>query len=153
MPHLFQHMQQTFTFALTHPEMIRSPDADRRQEVLCIHYVAEICAKIDLGLSEDQIMEQVQELGIVHLLLENLVQYHTLYSKATQKQACLALSGIMETEAFKSKPDGFLTDMEHKKLLVQLDEEFFREQFPDYATKKTVRPLLDCVSKVKYQVK
>jgi hypothetical protein len=153
MPHLFQHMQQTFIFALTHPEMIRSPDADRRQEVLCIHYVAEICAKIDLGLSEDQIMELVQELGIVNLLIENLVKYHTLYSKATQKQACLALSGIMGTETFKSRLDGFLTDVEHKKLLVQLDEQFFKEQFPDYATKKTVRPLLDCVSKVKYQVK
>jgi hypothetical protein len=47
MPGLFDHLGKTLAFALAHSEMVRSPDADRRQEILCLHYIAAIFEKIE----------------------------------------------------------------------------------------------------------
>ncbi len=47
MPGLFDHLGKTLTFSLAHSEMVRSPDADRRQEVLSLHYIAAIFEKIE----------------------------------------------------------------------------------------------------------
>jgi len=151
MPALFEHMSRTLTFSLSHPEMVKSPDADRRQEVLTLHYIAEIFAKIE-GLQEDRIMDLIQEHNITSLIIENMTIYFQEYSKPTRQQACLALSGIMGSEAFKSAPDTYLTTKEDKQKLVNLDGTVFKEQFPDYGSKKLVRPLLDAASKCKYQI-
>jgi len=151
MPALFEHMGKTLTFSLTHPEMVRSPDADRRQEVLTLHYLAEIFLKIE-GLQEDRILDLVSEHNVVNLLLDNVTIYFNEYSVPTKEQACMALSGIFATEEYQSSPDRFLATKEDKKKLVNLDNTVFKEQFPDYASKKKVRPLLDAASKCKYQI-
>jgi len=151
MPALFEHMGKTLTFSLTHPEMVKSRDADRRQEVLSLHYLAVIFQKIE-GLQEDRIMELVGEHNIIGLVIDNITIYFPEYSTSTKQQSCLALSGIFSTEEYKSSPDRFFPTKEDKMKLVDLDETVFKVQFPDYAAKKNVRPLLDAVSKLKYQI-
>lgn len=47
MPALFEHMGKTLEFSLTHSEMIRSPDADRRQEALSLHYLSAMFEKME----------------------------------------------------------------------------------------------------------
>mmetsp|Transcript_24776 Transcript_24776/g.62804 ORF Transcript_24776/g.62804 Transcript_24776/m.62804 type:complete len:296 (-) Transcript_24776:101-988(-) len=151
MPALVEHMGKTLTFSLTHPEMVKSRDADRRQEVLSLHYLAEIFQKIE-GLQEDRIMDVVQEHNITGLVIDNIATYFSEYSAPTKQQACLALSGLFSTEEYKSSPDRFLPTKEDKKKLVDLDDAVFKAQFPDYGSKKNVRPLLDAVAKCKYQI-
>mmetsp|Transcript_8399 Transcript_8399/g.20908 ORF Transcript_8399/g.20908 Transcript_8399/m.20908 type:complete len:298 (+) Transcript_8399:194-1087(+) len=151
MPSLFEHMGQTLEFSLSHSEMPRSPDADRRQEILSLHYLAAMFDKIE-RLQEDRIMDLIMEHKVTELVIKNVTLYHTFYSPNTKKQAALAMSGIMSTEAFKSSPHTFVPSLEVKKELVELDANFLKDEFPDYAAKKQIRPLLDTIGKFKYKL-
>lgn len=57
---LLQHISQTLIFSLSHPEMAKSPDADHRQEVLCLYYLAMTFTHLE-DLNEDRIMELLQQ--------------------------------------------------------------------------------------------
>ena len=46
-PALINHIGQTLNFSLTHPEMVKAPDSERRQEVLVIHNLSSIFENIE----------------------------------------------------------------------------------------------------------
>lgn len=125
MPLLLEHMGRTLTFALTHSEMVRSPDSARRQEILCVHYMAYIFDNLD-DLPEDRIMELICEHDLLSLLVRNVSLYHTYYSTATKRDAAKALSGLLAAEDFKTSPDKFLTQPDLKKLIVQTETDYVK---------------------------
>lgn len=57
---LLEHLSETLKFSLSHPEMVKSPDAERRQEALAISYLATILEKLE-DLPEDRIMDLLQQ--------------------------------------------------------------------------------------------
>ena len=157
MPLLLEHMARTLSFSLSHSEMVRSPDSARRQEVLCVTYLALIFGHIDV-LQEDRIMDLISEHNVLWLLARNVELYHTFYAAATRIDAGKALSGILGSEDFKTSPERFLSapsdqaSLDVKKMLVSLEGGFIKENFSDFASKKPVRGLLDAISRFKYQL-
>ena len=125
MPLLIDHMGRTLTFSLSHSEMVRSPDSARRQEVLCVHYLAHIFDHLD-NLQEDRILDLISEHNLLCLLVRNVSLYHTYYTDATKKDAAKALSGILGAEDCKTSPDKFLTQPDLKKLIVQTEADYVK---------------------------
>lgn len=125
MPLLLDHMGRTLTFSLDHSEMVRSPDSARRQEILCVHYLAYVFDHIE-NLQEDRIMELISEHNLLCLLVRNVSKYHSYYSSATKKDASKALSGILGAEDFKTNPDKYLTQPDMKKLIVQTEADYVK---------------------------
>lgn len=128
MPLLLDHMGRTLTFSLDHSEMVRSPDSARRQEILCVHYLAYVFEHIE-NLQEDRIMELICEHNLLCLLVRNVSKYHSYYSSATKKDASKALSGILGAEDFKTNPDKYLTQPDMKKLIVQTEADYVKVWF------------------------
>mmetsp|Transcript_54888 Transcript_54888/g.128325 ORF Transcript_54888/g.128325 Transcript_54888/m.128325 type:complete len:304 (-) Transcript_54888:105-1016(-) len=151
MPALIVHMGHCLKFSLSHSEMVRSPDADRRQEVLCHHYLAAMFDRME-NLQEDRILELMQENDIFSLVVTNVEKFHEFFSVPTKINATKAMSGILGSEAFKTSPSDFVTSTELKKIVVGFEAAYIKELFPDYNAKKTIRPLLDAIAKFKYQV-
>ncbi len=125
MPLLLDHMGKTLTFSLSHSEMVRSPDSARRQEVLCVHYLAHIFDHLD-NLQEDRIMDLISHHDLLCLIVRNVSLYHAYYTDATKKDAAKALSGILGAEDFKTSPDKFLTQPDLKKLIVQTEADYVK---------------------------
>jgi len=151
LPLLLEHIHRTLTFSLVHSEMVRSPDSVRRQEVLCVTYLSHIFDQID-QLNEDRIMDLIQQHSLLPLLVRNIHLYHTFYTSSTKIHAGKAVSGILGSEAFKTSPDSYLTEVDLKKVIVSLEASFVKETFTDFSSKKQVRGLLDAISRFKYQL-
>ncbi|EKX39520.1 hypothetical protein GUITHDRAFT_154440 [Guillardia theta CCMP2712] len=143
-PLFIEHIAKTLEFALMHPEMVRSPDSYRRQEVLAVSYIFHILQAMD-QLQEDRIMEVMQEKKVFPSLVRNIATYHTYYQTNVKKHSVMAVSSFVNTEAFKTNPKAFLQDDETKSLIVSLEESLIKEHFSDYSKKKLIRPLLDFI--------
>mmetsp|Transcript_53875 Transcript_53875/g.109811 ORF Transcript_53875/g.109811 Transcript_53875/m.109811 type:complete len:302 (-) Transcript_53875:353-1258(-) len=152
MPALIIHISNCLKFSLSHSEMVRSPDADRRQEVLCHHYLASIFDRME-HLQEDRIMELMQEHDVFSLVVTNVAKFHEFFSVPTKQKAAKALAGFLGSEALKTTPSAFITNDELKKMIVDMEGQFIKELFPDHPSKKTIRPLLDGIAKFKYETK
>lgn len=93
-PALIVHISDCLKFSLSHSEMVKSPDADRRQEVLCHHYLAAIFGRLD-DLQEDRIMEVMQENDVFSLVVTNVAKFHEFFSVSTKVKASKVLTGSL----------------------------------------------------------
>ena len=166
-PLFIEHIAKTLEFALMHPEMVRSPDSYRRQEVWAVSYMFHVLEALD-QLQEDRIMEVMQEKKVFPSLVRNIATYHTYYQTNVKKHSVMvgcvgplpeispssqAVSAFLTTEAFKTNPKAFLQDDETKSLIVSLEESLIKvlvkkdesrpdrwqEHFSDYSKKKLIR--------------
>lgn len=150
-PALMNHIGQTLNFSLTHPEMVKAPDSERRQEVLVIHNLSSIFENVE-NLQEDRIMELIQEHSICPSLIKSTIEYHQFYSQATKICAAQALAGIFATEAYKTSPVSFVPSAEIKRMVVDLEPAFLKEMFPDVASRKKTWALFDNIGRFRYQI-
>eukprot|EP00960_Hanusia_phi_P025804 745894-Hanusia_phi.AAC.1 len=166
-PLFIDHIGKSLEFALMHPEMVRSPDSYRRQEVLAVSYTFHILEALE-QLQEDRVMEVMLEKKVLPSLVRNVVTYHPYYQTNVKKNAVMvgccgrcsqanslqqAISAFLNTEAFKTNQNAFLQEDEIKTFIVSLQENLIQvylmkdtlkpdelqEYFADYSKKKLIR--------------
>jgi hypothetical protein len=125
------------------PEKLSSFDTiGTRQEAMVLHYLHGLCKRID-DIEESRVMPLIEQSQVIPLTALFLHQYHPQLAKEDLRKGAEALAVLFDTEEYGMHPDRFVEDVEAKRALAALKEDFLEQFSEDMDQRRAIRPLLD----------
>eukprot|EP00239_Pterosperma_sp_CCMP1384_P002268 CAMPEP_0197846372 /NCGR_PEP_ID=MMETSP1438-20131217/3124_1 /TAXON_ID=1461541 /ORGANISM="Pterosperma sp., Strain CCMP1384" /LENGTH=324 /DNA_ID=CAMNT_0043457995 /DNA_START=430 /DNA_END=1404 /DNA_ORIENTATION=- len=122
--------------------------AEKTQEEMCITYLYQLTTHME-QVSEDQVMNLLEENKSVQFLVDILHSYGEHLSPRVQDQGCQCLSLIFDSEAFSTHREKYIGSDATKSQLVALKSTpLLTEKVNDFSKKRSVQYLLDVIARL-----
>lgn len=141
MPLLIAHIAGVLQHALSSDGFVSGLGASLNvmQESLVAQYVLLIFRHIESLAAEARVLELIQEHALLLHMVRFANQFHGLLSSEVLHNYCLGVAAIVDSDAFRSRPDAFVPPGEDETALLKLHSSLVRGIMTSHA--KLVKPL------------